>query len=44
MMSNHQPADMGMVALVKVGYKMLLLRKLLSFFGIKGGYESAGHQ
>ena len=44
MTSNHQPADMGMTASAKVGYKMLLLQKLLSIFNFEGGYEGASHQ
>ena len=43
MTSNHQPADMGMTASAKVGYKMLLLQKLLSIFNFEGGYEGACH-
>ena len=44
MTSKHQPADMGMTASAKVGYKMLLLQKLLSIFNFEGGYEGASHQ
>ena len=38
MTSNHQPADMGMIASLKVGYKTTLLRNLLSVFDMEGGY------
>jgi hypothetical protein len=41
MTSMHQPADMGMIATLKVGYKMQLLAKLLAIFDIEGGYEAA---
>jgi len=39
--SNHQPADMGMIAALKVGYKGALLRAYLDLFDIDGGYEDA---
>jgi DDE superfamily endonuclease len=42
MKSNHQPADMGMIASLKVGYKMRMLEKLLAIFDEEGGYEAAG--
>jgi hypothetical protein len=41
MTSVHQPADMGMIASLKVGYKMQLLGKLLAIFDVEGGYEAA---
>ena len=39
--SHHHTCDMGIIASVKVGYKSELLRKLLTFFDIPGGYEKA---
>jgi hypothetical protein len=42
MTSNHQSADMGMIASLKVGYKMRMLEKLLAIFDEEGGYEAAG--
>ena len=44
MTSNHQPADMGMIASLKVGYKTTLLRNLLSVFDMEGGYQNAARQ
>lgn len=41
MTSNHQPADMGMIASLKVGYKSKMLRMLLDVFDGEGGYEAA---
>ena len=41
MTSNHQPADMGMIASLKVGYKTMMVRKLLEKFDVEGGYEAA---
>ena len=41
MTSVHQSANMGMIAGVKVGYKMELLAKLLAIFYAEGGHESA---
>ena len=41
MTSNHQPADMGMIASLKVGYKIIMLDKLLEIFDGEGGYEGA---
>ena len=41
MTSNHQPADMGMIANLKVGYKSKMLRMLLDVFDVEGGYEAA---
>jgi len=39
--SRHQPADMGMIASLKTGYKSLYLRQLLEIFDNPGGYEQA---
>jgi hypothetical protein len=39
--SRHQPADMGMIASLKVGYKFYLLSTLLAIFDEVGGYERA---
>jgi len=39
--SQYQPADMGMIAALKVGYKTIMLTKLLSIFDEDGGYQSA---
>ena len=39
--SRHQPADMGMIAALKTGYKALYLRQLLQIFDVPGGYEQA---
>ena len=44
MTSNHKPADMGMIASLKVGYKTTLLRNLLSVFDMEGGYQNAARQ
>jgi hypothetical protein len=33
---------MGMIASLKVGYKMRMLEKLLAIFDEDGGYEAAG--
>ena len=41
MTSTHQPADMGKIASLKVGYKSKMLRMLLNVFDIEGGYEAA---
>jgi hypothetical protein len=43
MTSVHQPVDMGMIASLKVGYKMQLLGKLLAIFDVEGGHEAACH-
>jgi len=43
--SQHQPADMGMIAAaLKVGYKSLYLRNLLDIFDAPGGYEHAAKE
>ena len=39
--SWYQPADMGMIASLKVGYRVKMLDILLSLFDAPGGYESA---
>ena len=39
--SRHQPADMGMIAALKVGYKAMFLRSLLEIFDNEGGFEAA---
>ncbi|KAI2498429.1 DNA binding protein [Fragilaria crotonensis] len=39
--SNHQPADMGIIAGLKVGYKAALLRSYLDIFDNVGGFEDA---
>ena len=41
--STRYPADMGMVAFIKVGYNIIVLTLLLNIFDSEGGYESA-HQ
>ena len=39
--SRHQPADMGMIASLKCGYKLTMLEKLLAIFDAEGGYGRA---
>ena len=39
MTSNHQPADMGMLASLKVGYKVFMLGRILLIFDSKCGYK-----
>ena len=39
--SRHQPADMGMIATLKVGYRKVMLSRLLSIFDAEGGFETA---
>ena len=39
--NTHQPADMGMIASLKVGYKTKMLSTLLDIFDEEGGYERA---
>ena len=39
--NRHQPADMGMIASVKVGYRIIMLNELLSIFDSEGGYKEA---
>ena len=41
--STRQPTDMGMIASLKVGYKIMVLTLLLKIFDAEDGYESA-HQ
>jgi DDE superfamily endonuclease/Tc5 transposase DNA-binding domain len=43
MTSNFQPADMGMIANLKIGYKATMLHKLLEIFDHEGGYEGAAN-
>jgi DDE superfamily endonuclease/Tc5 transposase DNA-binding domain len=43
MTSNYQPADMGMIASLKIGYKLTMLRKLLEIFDEEGGFEGAAN-
>ena len=38
---SHQPADMGMISTLKVGYRIFMLEKLLSIFDVEGGYKWA---
>ena len=40
--NTHQPADMGMIASLKVGYKSKMLMGLLDVFDAEGGFERAG--
>lgn len=42
--NRHQPADMGMIAGTKVGYKALYLRALLEIFDAPGGCEHAAEE
>lgn len=37
--NTHQPADMGMISTLKVGYKTVILQKLLDVFDVEGGYK-----
>ena len=39
--SKHQPADMGMIAALKVGYRTKYLSSLLDLFDVENGYELA---
>jgi hypothetical protein len=39
--SNHQPADMGIISGLRVGYKAVLLWAYLDIFDIGGGFEDA---
>jgi DDE superfamily endonuclease/Tc5 transposase DNA-binding domain len=43
MTSNYQPADMGMIASLKIGYKVNMLSKLLDIFDGEGGFEGAAN-
>jgi len=42
--NKSQPADMGMIALLKIGYKTNMLLQLLKFFDEVGGYKAAAEQ
>jgi hypothetical protein len=35
--NTHQPADKGIIASLKVGYKLSMLETLLAIFDIEGG-------
>lgn len=39
--SHHQPADMGIIATIKVGYRTLMLVRLLALFDEPDGFENA---
>jgi hypothetical protein len=39
--NKHQPADMGIIASLKVGYKISMLEMFLAIFDVEGGYENA---
>ena len=39
--SRHQPADMGMIAALKVGYRVTMLEQLLALFDVEGGFAAA---
>ena len=41
MTNAHQPADMVMIFRIKDDFRLTLLKKLLSIFDIKGGYQRA---
>ena len=41
--SRSQPADMGMINSLKLGYKSNYLRTLLRIFDTDGGYEAQAH-
>ena len=38
MTNTRQPAEMGMISSIEVGYKATLIEQLLSIFDIEGGY------
>ena len=44
MTSWMQPADMGMIAALKAGYKFVMLNTYLSIFDLPGGYERAARE
>jgi hypothetical protein len=44
MISNHQPADMGIIASLKVRFKQQLLLTHLAIFEMDGGYEAEAKQ
>jgi hypothetical protein len=37
--NTYQPADMGMIASLKVGYKLEMLGRLLAIFDLEGGFQ-----
>ena len=39
--NTHQPADMGMIARLKVGYKLEMLQRLVAIFDLDGGFQQA---
>ena len=39
--NTHQPADMGMISTLKVGYKIVMLQEFLGVFDVEGGYNLA---
>lgn len=41
MRSNHQPADLGIIATLKIGYKAEMLYKLHYIFNAEASYEGA---
>ena len=41
--SKLQPADMGIIACLKVGYKITMLRKLLTLFDEDGGFQAVAN-
>jgi hypothetical protein len=42
--SKRQPADMGMIASLKAGYKTFMLNELLDLFDQEGGFELAAER
>ena len=42
--SKNQPADMGMIASLKVGYKTLMINQLLDLFDEEGGFKLSGER
>lgn len=42
--STNQPCDQGIIACLKVGYRSIMLRKLLSIFDADGGFDRAAEQ
>ena len=43
-LSKRQPADMGMIVSMEVGYKTLILNQLLDLFDEEGGFEISGER
>jgi hypothetical protein len=41
MTNTHQLADMGIIASLKVGYKLSMLERLLAIFDVEGGNKKA---